>query len=397
MNWSRETVFESDQSPAGERLALLRLCIRLTDDPDAAEDVTQETLIIAYGNAAGLRDPARRSAWLAGIARHRCAEWVRRRARDRARHVLANWALDPQDSNPSAFNAAAIPLEWPDLADPAVEVEVIELRRMVRAGLARLRPAARAILFERFVEERSLAEIGARLGLKETAVAMRIQRASQALREILRPQLLADTLSAELAEAAEWRPTGIWCPWCGTQHLRNRSTSEVYQLRCPDCDREPGTFTANTQGRHRKEVLGALRSPKPALARLLESTYQDTRRLTESGPARCAQCGQATTLELALPIEVPAHLRAMPGLTHRCPACGVLSANGIGIIAWTQPETRRFWKENPRMRRLPSQPVVVKSIPALLTRFESVTGASAIDILTERATHRVLGVEGGRT
>jgi Sigma-70 region 2 len=66
---------------AGERARLVRLCARLTGDPDAAEDLAQEVLLAAHAQAASLRDPARRGPWLAGIARHLSADWVRRQRR----------------------------------------------------------------------------------------------------------------------------------------------------------------------------------------------------------------------------------------------------------------------------------------------------------------------------
>src|SRR5579884_3015815 len=67
-----------------DRRRLVRLCARLTGDVDAAEDITQETLLIALRSATRLRDPSQRDAWLFGIARHLCVDWIRRRQRDRA-------------------------------------------------------------------------------------------------------------------------------------------------------------------------------------------------------------------------------------------------------------------------------------------------------------------------
>jgi DNA-directed RNA polymerase specialized sigma24 family protein len=48
---------------------LIRLCTWLIGDAIAAEDLAQDTLIVAWCHADRLRDPTRQRQWLAGIAR----------------------------------------------------------------------------------------------------------------------------------------------------------------------------------------------------------------------------------------------------------------------------------------------------------------------------------------
>ncbi len=42
---------------------LVRICARFVPDPATAEDLAQETMLIAWQRADDLRDPAARSAW----------------------------------------------------------------------------------------------------------------------------------------------------------------------------------------------------------------------------------------------------------------------------------------------------------------------------------------------
>ena len=63
------------------RLAVERyIKFRLPTLPDA-EDVFQEVCLTAYQNQSSLKDASLFKPWLLGIARHKCADWFRKRAR----------------------------------------------------------------------------------------------------------------------------------------------------------------------------------------------------------------------------------------------------------------------------------------------------------------------------
>ncbi|HEV2122167.1 MAG TPA: sigma factor, partial [Chloroflexota bacterium] len=68
-----------------ERGRVLGLCVRLTGDLDAAEDLAQETLFEAWRAEHRLREPHKRWPWIAGIARNVCRRWARQRGKELAR------------------------------------------------------------------------------------------------------------------------------------------------------------------------------------------------------------------------------------------------------------------------------------------------------------------------
>ena len=54
------------------------------------------------------------------------------------------------------------------------------------------------------------------------------------------------------------------------------------------------------------------------------------------------------------------------------------------------PETQDFWKRHPRLQILPDQQIEFAGRPALLTRLESVTDHSALEVIAARDTFEVL-------
>ena len=147
-----------------ERARLVRLCAVLSGDREAAEDLAQETLLEAWRHRHKLTDPHGADRWLTAIARNVCLRWVRTRG------------------------SLPVPLaQLPEQPAP-VEDGIGELLEL-------LPPAAREMLTQRYVDERSHAEIAAALGITADAVAMRLTRGKRALRRILAEH--------------EWRPLGI--------------------------------------------------------------------------------------------------------------------------------------------------------------------------------------------
>jgi len=128
---------------AVERARLVRLCARLTGDAGAAEDLAQETLLVAFQHEQALRDPAKRTQWLSGIARNLCLHWGRRKGLERARFAY-----------PYPYDAAFPPDEADartDDVDLEGDLERGELVDLLDRALALLPPDTRAALVQHYV------------------------------------------------------------------------------------------------------------------------------------------------------------------------------------------------------------------------------------------------------
>ena len=120
----------------GQRL--FAYALRLTNDHDTAEDVTQETLVIAWRTAGKFRGEGRLLAWLLGIVHHTAMKTLRQ---------------------------TAVPLETiedtvPERnASPEEQAQAEEMKRWVRKGLQDLSTEHRAVLELVFYQDLTLNEV----------------------------------------------------------------------------------------------------------------------------------------------------------------------------------------------------------------------------------------------
>ncbi len=133
-----------------------------------AEDLTQETLIIAHDSFESWRSEGSVRSWLFGIARRRCARHLEKMTRRDSRLRLV-------------YDAAK---------DPGTE-EIVQLRQhaeKARAAISEIRPSEREALLLRFEGELSFREVGIACGIEEAAARKRVSRAVAKLRDVLRNQ-----------------------------------------------------------------------------------------------------------------------------------------------------------------------------------------------------------------
>lgn len=149
--------------------ALYPTARRLADDPWAAEDLLQETWLRLLRSPPRLSPGQTALPWLRRVLVHLAVDQARRRTRRRT----APEGLDP------AF-ARADPAPSPEaMAERADE------RRCVRAALARLPPADRAILVLLHGEGWSVREVALALSLPVTIVKNRALRGRRRLRALI--------------------------------------------------------------------------------------------------------------------------------------------------------------------------------------------------------------------
>lgn len=140
-----------------------RFCRRMLRDPDWSEDATQETLIRAYHALPHFEGRADFKTWLFTIARNVCLTRLKRAAAEsqlRERYVREQDLANSDPSNP-----------------PAPDIDEL---------LAVMSTEDREILALRFVAGLSLQEIADSHGLTLSAAKMRLYRAIDQLRGLVR-------------------------------------------------------------------------------------------------------------------------------------------------------------------------------------------------------------------
>ena len=149
-----------------ELAAVVRTAARILDDVAEAEDVAQETFVIAYRSLASWRGDGPFGAWLARIA-------IRLAIRRAARRRVVPWAqpgqlpLDDEEPLLAARLAAS---------DPEHVAVRGEQARLVRRAVAALDEPYREVVALRFFADRSLEEIAALTGRPLGTVKTHLRR-----------------------------------------------------------------------------------------------------------------------------------------------------------------------------------------------------------------------------
>jgi RNA polymerase sigma-70 factor (ECF subfamily) len=178
-----QRLLEGDERAFGEFFAdyfprIYRFALpRLNRDADLAKDVVQSTLIKAVRGLAGFRGDSALFTWLCQICRREIVDQLRRLRRRSERVVLI-------DDSPEV-RAVLEALEAPEAGEPAQQYDAAELKRLVHAVLDRLPGRYGEALELKYIEGRSVEEIGERLALSHTAAQSLLARARVAFREAM--------------------------------------------------------------------------------------------------------------------------------------------------------------------------------------------------------------------
>jgi RNA polymerase sigma-70 factor (ECF subfamily) len=141
-----------------------RYAFHMLGNREDAQEALQDSFVRAYRALAACREPERFGAWLFRILVNRCRTVRRRLQRSR------RFDADLPDDVPSG-GARPDSFEWRDVFGQALD---------------RLRPHYRDAFLLRYIEGLEYAEIAEMNGAKEPALRMRVKRASDQLREMLR-------------------------------------------------------------------------------------------------------------------------------------------------------------------------------------------------------------------
>ncbi len=368
----------TDPVREAERDRLVRVCTRLTGDAQIAEDLAQEVLLRAHRSGRRHEADQSRRAWLDGIARHVCLDWIRHRRRR------------PE------VPLGVPPPERADALNIDREIERGEIIALLDKALACLPPPTRAALVDHYVRDVPLSEIALRRGWSGGAAAMRLQRGRQALCDLLLTELREDAVELGLVDPVArptLRPTPLWCDCCGTRRLRARfHPAWCLHLECPDCTRAPAVLL-HIEGENPfgdttvSELFAGVRGVRRALGRVSTAFHTLLGNGLPGVSVRCRLCGQRSPLRVGGPygdVEILCrHCAVRPGLA------------GIHAFATHHPAMVRFQRAHPRRRGLPARFLEAGGTRAVLLRYESLTSASRLEFLYAHAPMVLLGVWGG--
>jgi len=146
------------------RDAFGRYAFHMLGNREDAQEALQDSFVRAYRALGSCREPERFGAWLFRIVVNRCRTVRRRILRHRRFDGDLTEDVPSKGARPDAF-------EWRD-----------EIAR----ALERLRPHYREAFLLRYVEELDYGEMARLTGVKEPALRMRVKRAGDQLRDLLR-------------------------------------------------------------------------------------------------------------------------------------------------------------------------------------------------------------------
>jgi RNA polymerase sigma factor (sigma-70 family) len=366
-----------------ERARLVRWCAYLTGNSTIAEDLAQETCAAAWRSARGPERAEEYGAWLAGIARNICRSWRRSQQRE-ASHAPWRGVGEMDDAD----DIADLTLAATDLTEL---VERKELALLLDHAMGYLPAETRQALVAKYIEEAPLAEVAARMGMSESALAARLHRGKQALRRVFATELRDEAVSFGLVPAGDdgWCETRIWCPVCGARRFMGRLTPETdtFALRCPRCYPRDRIDFARWSGRG---LFHGLSSHRAALSRLSRSAHEFYRHSLSDGRAVCVRCGATGVMRRAGPEEPGSefHLRII------CARCSAGYTATLSGIVFCHPQTQRFWRDHPRMMMLPDRAIEYGGRRAALTSFVSRDGAARLDFISDPLTFAIWRVTG---
>jgi len=150
---------------------LARYAVRMLGDRAAAEEALQDAFVRAFRALARCENPARFDAWILSILVNRCRTAGARLARRERTFVR---------------DEAALLVAGTVGADAMTDSERSAWREEIGRALARLDEGQREAFLLKHVEELSYEEMAGLTGVGVSALKMRVKRACDRLRELLR-------------------------------------------------------------------------------------------------------------------------------------------------------------------------------------------------------------------
>jgi RNA polymerase sigma-70 factor, ECF subfamily len=158
---------------------LYRVARSIMHDDSEAEDVVQEAYVLAFSNLAKFRSESSLATWLTRITLNEALGRLRRR-----RPTVDLSSLDL----PSGAQVIPFPT-MPSNEDPERNAAQREIRCIIERAIDELPEIFRVVFVMRDVEDMSIEETAAFLGLRPETVKTRLHRARKLLRQALNEKL----------------------------------------------------------------------------------------------------------------------------------------------------------------------------------------------------------------
>jgi RNA polymerase sigma-70 factor (ECF subfamily) len=158
---------------------------RLSGDVDGAREVVQATLIKAIRNLASYRGEAALFTWICQICRRQIVDHLRSQRKHDRNVVLV-------DDSPE-MRAIFESLEASEQSDPSHSYGETETRQLIQGVLDRLPARYGDVLEWKYIEGRTVEEIGALLGIGPIAAQSILARARTSFRQALETVFGAET------------------------------------------------------------------------------------------------------------------------------------------------------------------------------------------------------------
>ncbi len=149
-----------------------RFCTAMVGSPTEAEELLQETFVIAWQEMDSYRGEGSLRAWLYGIAHRVCASHLRRR--DRRRGLLARFFAREETPEPSGEDAA----------------RKNEERMLLEKALSELKPQWREAVLLYYQGQFSMQQVAEMLSISPENARKRVSLGVGALRKSLHPVLM---------------------------------------------------------------------------------------------------------------------------------------------------------------------------------------------------------------
>ena len=149
------------------------VCLKLTGDYFAAEDLTQETFLSAYRHMEDFDGQAEK-AWLCRIASNKCVDYLRAAAR-RAVPVAEDYLPEMADTSQE---------------EPISRVLNRELLAELKTACEALKPPYREVALAHFSEGKTAGEIAAESNIGISTIKTRLYRAREMLKKTIGKELL---------------------------------------------------------------------------------------------------------------------------------------------------------------------------------------------------------------